>query len=296
MCGDNSAGRAAISSNSGSPPRVWGQPAATGPAGPNPRFTPTCVGTTICCCVSTAVTPVHPHVCGDNRYDIEEIIVPDGSPPRVWGQPDAGRWTPPIGRFTPTCVGTTSDLRQYVSSHTVHPHVCGDNLVQCIGMHSTRWFTPTCVGTTSYQPFKAAVATVHPHVCGDNLMTRSRSSSDIGSPPRVWGQLSQKAFGSAPTRFTPTCVGTTKALDPYQGSKAVHPHVCGDNFLIFAPNWQCGNQRRFTPTCVGTTPSCKSAAGKRPVHPHVCGDNLASRSEQLLRDGSPPRVWGQRFV
>ena len=111
-------------------------------------------------------------------------------------------------RFTPTCVGTTTKSRQWISPLTVHPHVRGDNALSwgknLIGGGSPprAWgqrnrlpfyrleyrFTPTCVGTTPPVP---------------------------RCP--VWG------------RFTPTCVGTTTTKQRNRQIDSVHPHVRGDN-------------------------------------------------------------------
>ena len=92
------------------------------------RFTPTRVGTTFFPAVSTGLSPVHPHACGDNPLRQAHRIRLTGSPPRVWGQ--------------------RSGCAHSVFCLPVHPHACGDN-----GRHARN-----CPRT---QP-------VHPHACGDN--------------------------------------------------------------------------------------------------------------------------------
>ena len=51
---------------------------------------------------------------------------------------------------------------------------------------------------------------------------------------------------------------------------------------------------RFTPTGVGTTRTAPLGSAVRAVHPHGCGDNVPRLLKRVARDGSPPRVWGQR--
>ena len=236
-----------------------------------------------------------------------------GSPPRVWGQ----RQTVPAkrdgGRFTPTCVGTTPSVLIICCHFSVHPHVCGDNnhsrrlsiappgspprvwgqLHPRPWPHPFRRFTPTCVRTTLAIALARLDAAVHPHVCGDNALCENNDNDSNGSPPRVWGQLSLIRPSSNPSRFTPTCVGTT-AMPVITGVEApVHPHVCGDNGT---KRLGAGKFRRFTPTCVGTTTLLIGIGRALAVHPHVCGDNDPVWLTDILDAGSPPRVWGQRTV
>ena len=73
--------------------------------------------------------PVHPHVCGE--HTLTELIPGGhiGSSPRVWGtliESDDGDET---ARFIPTCVGNT--MVSYVGREIrpVHPHVCGEHMM-----------------------------------------------------------------------------------------------------------------------------------------------------------------------
>ena len=152
-----------------------------------------------------------------------------GSPPRAWGQLVVGSGDPDHRRFTPTCVGTTLIIAdaavsidgspprawgQRVRQRScelrlpVHPHVRGDNCYRRPAVAAIDRFTPTCVGTTSSAGSQTACCTVHPHVRGDNSHV-DRQCSCHGSPPRAWGQRSQRCAGHRCRRFTPTCVGTT---------------------------------------------------------------------------------------
>ena len=209
-------------------------------------------------------------MCGDNCNYIRLQLVSSGSPPRVWGQHPLYLARTRCRRFTPTCVGTTTVWLKITAGTSVHPHVCGDNLLSAVhvalspGSPPRVWgqpiskssvvdptrFTPTCVGTTSALIPYTQGSTVHPHVCGDNSIIPLSIIAPPGSPPRVWGQRQIPAALLAPSRFTPTCVGTTPR------------------------------------------PQCSAAAFS--VHPHVCGDNAFKHAKTRPANGSPPRVWGQR--
>ncbi len=311
MCGDNRGGGGSNGRPHGSPPRVWGQRLAVCCRSHQPRFTPTCVGTTCSGAGGVWGVSVHPHVCGDNPTKIEEFYRSDGSPPRVWGQRGNAATKKRDVRFTPTCVGTTLALPVFRENPAVHPHVCGDN--ECYNSSSHRtggspprvWgqqsesdiytlysrFTPTCVGTTSISPIRSWSFSVHPHVCGDNSGGRATTKAGDGSPPRVWGQLFVTFLLTCNRRFTPTCVGTTREEGPRPKPETVHPHVCGDNLVVgcitravsgspprvwgqLSVHRRRVTESRFTPTCVGTTAAVRSACVYSPVHPHVCGDNV----------------------
>ncbi len=54
-------------------------------------------------------------------------------------------------------------------------------------------------------------------------------------------------------------------------------------------------QKRNTPTYVGTTEKAAKQAALFEEHPHVCGDNDLLRLEARIAEGTPPRMWGQRY-
>ena len=256
----------------GSPPRVWGQCLLSGGRAVLVRFTPTCVGTMAAAASGGSSRTVHPHVCGDNAIYEDRMMGAYGSPPRVWGQSPAGRLSTIYARFTPTCVGTMKLLPPSTSKSTVHPHVCGDNVIEAMpavpfhGSPPRVWgqfplrveflrddrFTPTCVGTIHANLSSYILLSVHPHVCGDNEIFTGDQQLITGSPPRVWGQCGHRQTDFLESRFTPTCVGTISgsgaATDCRYGSP---PRVWGQLFMfrVFM------SSHRFTPTCVGTISS-----------------------------------------
>ena len=158
---------------------------------------------------------------------------------------------------------------------SVHPHVCGDYFRILKVLLSFLRFTPTCVGTTwEYQ-------------------TSSPKSDD--SPPRVWGLLkniikTMVAAGGSPPRVW--------GLRYYRESRShlspVHPHVCGDYCL--GSNRVC-HCPRFTPTCVGTTykaPELQLSHSR--FTPTCVGTTAIACCLSSAKGGSPPRVWGLRWL
>ncbi len=232
-----------------------------------------------------------------------------GSPPRAWGLLEGRLANDKKHRFTPTCVGTTGDSATSRAGMTVHPHVRGDysfsnsraffaagspprawGLQYPAGANvSVRRFTPTCVGTTDCHSTTNASIAVHPHVRGDYKKLTPILLLPFGSPPRAWGLLVLPERKKAGSRFTPTCVGTTRVGFVWTKLLTVHPHVRGDyssaTRSAHQPNgspprawglptevmWSNG-AARFTPTCVGTTVSGNSQYLLVSVHPHVRGD------------------------
>ena len=63
--GDGLSVGSSLRAHSGSPPRAWGRRVARPSAPPQPRFTPTCVGTAHSHHAFTYTRTVHPHVRGD---------------------------------------------------------------------------------------------------------------------------------------------------------------------------------------------------------------------------------------
>ena len=109
---------------------------------------------------------------------------------------------------------------------------------------------------------------VHPHVRGGYHKRQTRSTRDLGSPPRAWGLRRKGSNYDRRKRFTPTCVGTTRQCQWTGCGSTVHPHVRGD-YKMRTP---------VEPVNDGSPPR---AWGLR----RVCGD-----AEREL--GSPPRAWG----
>ena len=147
-------------------------------------------------------------------------------------------------RFTPTGVGKILNASHAESSHSVHPHGCGENslialtTVERLGSPPRVWgkwyayadgsgdyrFTPTGVGKISNDTPKRRKDSVHPHGCGENELSTREISYISGSPPRVWGKY--------------------RCRCQYPGYQTVHPHGCGENVYPLA----------LLVSCIGSPP------------------------------------------
>ena len=150
-------------------------------------------------------------------------------------------------------------------------------------------FIPTCVGNTK-----------------SNV---EDDEKPFGSSPRVWGILPEFFFCYTLIRFIPTCVGNTSGSDSPLNRTPVHPHVCGEYWLlqnqaidlggssprvwgIRSQTRRGGSCRRFIPTCVGNTALAVGGSFSLSVHPHVCGEYSPIQFGISPPFGSSPRVWG----
>ena len=256
----------------GSPPRVWGKRSDGRSNSRSSRFTPTRVGKTPMTAVGVGRKTVHPHACGENTGKTRIFFRLRGSPPRVWGKLALCKYPIALWRFTPTRVGKTSELIPHHTARTVHPHACGEN------------------------------GEVHVPLGMGN-----------GSPPRVWGKREAGRRAARLTRFTPTRVGKTHTATWAARRFPVHPHACGENSafddlrrrLFGSPPRVWGKRppsrsirffRRFTPTRVGKTDTPTPPSSGLPVHPHACGENSKITPCAFRPCGSPPRVWGKRYL
>ena len=91
----------------GSPPPVWGTPAASYESTIKDGITPTCVGNTPFTQVAAPLDWDHPHLCGEHEFSENVCCFRKGSPPPVWGTPIARKGLLSCWRITPTCVGNT---------------------------------------------------------------------------------------------------------------------------------------------------------------------------------------------
>ena len=98
-----------------------------------------------------------------------------------------------------------------------------------VGLACLSRFTPTCVGKTRGPARAWPPVAVHPHVRGEDISGRFACTPADGSPPRAWGRRRHLACKRHGRRFTPTCVGKTFRSPSRHASRAVHPHVRGED-------------------------------------------------------------------
>ena len=215
----------------GSPPRAWGKAAHLKHSPRLIRFTPTCVGKRHLGNALYEHLPVHPHVRGEKVIAKHSAIPEGGSPPRAWGKAFLYCLLYFLRRFTPTCVGKRVTHGCHTRSWAVHPHVRGEKgnvalvLAEPLGSPPRAWgkvyirpatksgarFTPTCVGKSTMLSKWGYCIPVHPHVRGEKFCAPLPVENPLGSPPRAWGKVQSGEYPSGKARFTPTCVGKSRA-------------------------------------------------------------------------------------
>ena len=88
--------------------------------------------------------------------------------------------------------------------------------------------TPTHVGNTTKEVLKMTKVKDHPHACGEYYMPCFLLSTELGSPPRMWGILSKGMSMATAGRITPTHVGNTCFPRSRIKTSQDHPHACGE--------------------------------------------------------------------
>jgi len=183
------------------------------------------------------------------------------------------------------------------------------NQIERLGLSAR--FIPTPVGNTARSPGANITPPVHPHACGEHTEKQIMGVASHGSSPRLWGTRKQTRAEPVSARFIPTPVGNTKQQIAVLKLLPVHPHACGEHWLIkedevrsigSSPRlWgTLDNSRpetisyRFIPTPVGNTRPRHSRLGGIPVHPHACGEHKTTGELPCSRTGSSPRLWGTR--
>ena len=171
----------------GSSPRVWGQDFIFYTMDSGTRIIPTRVGTSKNGSFLQYTNKDHPHACGDKKDEDKNMTQKTGSSPRVWGQDLCCRYKQVTVRIIPTRVGTRDPVMRYCQDCRDHPHACGDKRANGkIGL----------------------AIKDHPHACGDKCRDDCGSVQNIGSSPRVWGQVYNNYQNYHLSRIIPTRVGT----------------------------------------------------------------------------------------
>ena len=293
----------------GSPPRAWGTRRTVLLQHRSNRFTPTCVGNTRSLHLSSALLSVHPHVRGEHQAQPVTQAALYGSPPRAWGPRAFAVAGDQIRRFTPTCVGNTSEGLLTRGAPSVHPHVRGEHRTRRTSRTGSSGSPPRAWGTPLSLPLSLSLVRFTPTCVGNTFSRQARLECLRGSPPRAWGTHVPLGRAVNIVRFTPTCVGNTRSGSGSAKARSVHPHVRGEHCQRrYRRQLRCGSpprawgthfppgprplKGRFTPTCVGNTWLIAAAPAAHPVHPHVRGEHPPTPRHLTPHIGSPPRAWG----
>ena len=127
-CGENPLDVFESLQSRGPSPRVWGEPKYSALLVDLVRTIPTRVGRT----GTTGSLPTsgadHPHACGENLDALQSHRRYVGPSPRVWGELTANDPAYQANRTIPTRVGRTNPSIKRQSTHSDHPHACGENM------------------------------------------------------------------------------------------------------------------------------------------------------------------------
>ena len=135
----------------------------------------------------------------------------------------------------------------------VHPHACGEHIINTVVCGTHRRFIPTPVGNIVTVTIGAVSDTVHPHACGEHKLSQIIVQNYLyGSSPRLWGT---SAFGNV--------------IVTNPGSS---PPACGEHGSSGSSIHACGEHKSYPELYRGSSPP---ACGEHPfpVHPHACGEH-----------------------
>ena len=170
-------------------------------------------------------------------------------------------------------------------------------------------FIPACAGNSAAAPSCRVSGTVHPRVCGEQIADKKNLTDLAGSSPRVRGTVSIENKIAQLIRFIPACAGNSNRLPAPIHLLAVHPRVCGEQFVsvvlfdllpgssprVRGTVFQDVNQgmsQRFIPACAGNSLQPFASSARTSVHPRVCGEQLLTHPNRPQNVGSSPRVRG----
>ncbi len=127
----------------------------------------------------------------------------------------------------------------------------------------------------------------------------------------MWGRLLGQLHKSPQSRFIPTHVGQTRRAFPSREWETIHPHACGADCFLSAPNpyksdssprmWgrltkepSGFKKKRFIPTHVGQTKKISAMPKFIAIHPHACGADKQLENNCSKANDSSPRMWGRQ--
>ncbi len=212
------------------------------------RFIPACAGNRAWHYRHTPVSTVHPRVCGEQFVEHHVTRCSSGSSPRVRGTDRLHNSALPLSRFIPACAGNSCSAHRKTDWLSVHPRVCGEQLLGWRDSAATHGssprvrgteslcpeqlpvfrFIPACAGNSRYDRVRSECSSVHPRVCGEQRTALSCRNRSCGSSPRVRGTVGTECVQNLVRRFIPACAGNRRLITTCGVFVAVHPRVCGE--------------------------------------------------------------------
>ena len=147
-------------------------------------------------------------------------------------------------------------------------------------------------------------------MCGEKLHFVQEIASNMGSPPRVRGEVQLLHDRVKQLRITPACAGRSNIISIDMSMNWDHPRVRGEKQThIFSRIRSQGSpprargevarpvaplkNRGITPACAGRRGRAMRCFYTSRDHPRVCGEKLTGKNGAQTEKGSPPRVRGE---
>ena len=169
----------------------------------------------------------HPCVCGEKIEMPYELLLKEGSPPRMRGKARSRCFVVEVMRITPAYAGKRIAELQTPAVSWDHPRVCGEKVpITCVPKYALGspprvrgkvcWrerhrpvpgITPACAGKSGRTSGLTRPARDHPRACGEKSTSTSMMNCGWGSPPRVRGKDGNQSTGQHRGRITPAYAG-----------------------------------------------------------------------------------------
>ncbi len=170
-------------------------------------------------------------------------------------------------------------------------------------------FIPAHAGNSTASQGSASRSAVHPRACGEFSRAISSAILASGSSPRMRGIRRPDQWTATDARFIPAHAGNSQPPDLSCQRQTVHPRACGEFGTIkisdlandgSSPRMRgipaVGRldhpRRRFIPAHAGNSVLAMPGVRGIPVHPRACGEFALGLSDELIADGSSPRMRG----
>ncbi len=109
-----------------------------------------------------------PHVCGEDSKLTTPTLCGLETPPRGWGRRQEHFCRAPSGGNTPTYVGKTHEKWASLHLSWKHPHVCGEDRVEWLGMFVMEEAPPPVWGRLFKICCQLSIIRNTPHMCVEN--------------------------------------------------------------------------------------------------------------------------------
>ena len=188
----------------------------------------------------------------DPKGDRQEVSLP-GSPPYAWGRRRLRNSGARVPRFTPICVGKTTDscnrrtrslgsppyawgrLEVTVPDDpcvSVHPHMRGEDFALPLLAFPICGSPPYAWGRHSRAGPQRLSRAVHPHMRGEDVFAIISSMAIVGSPPYAWGRRLRPPRSATPDGSPPYAWGRPMLCCLSGPLVPVHPHMRGEDAFV----------------------------------------------------------------